>query len=80
MTVNLVAPGTTYLPRWNQLDLSLYKVFRIGKTRLDGGLDIFNALNSNAVLQQNENFGSSLGAPRQILQGRLLRISTQVKF
>ena len=80
MTVNLLAPGTSFLPRWNQLDLSLHKIVRVGKTRLDGGLDIFNSLNSNAVLQQNPNFGSSLRAPQQILQGRLLRVSAQVKF
>lgn len=80
VTVNLLTPGTSFLPRWNQFDLSLHKIFRVGKTRLDGGLDIFNALNSNAVLQQNPNFGSSLRAPQQILQGRLLRISAQVKF
>jgi hypothetical protein len=55
-------------------------VFTIGRYRLDGALDMFNALNSNVVLSQNQNFGSTLGQPQAVLQGRLLRLSTQLKF
>ena len=80
VTVNLVPPGSSYLDRWNQLDLSFRKFFRVGRIKLDGALDVYNALNSNVVLQQNQNFGSSLGQVQQILQGRLLRISNQIKF
>jgi Carboxypeptidase regulatory-like domain len=80
VTVNLVPPGSKYLDRWNELDLSLRRVFRFGRVRLDGALDIFNALNSNVVLSENQNFGSTLGQPQAVLQGRLLRVSTQIKF
>jgi hypothetical protein len=62
------------------VDLSIHKRIRIGRYDVDTALDIFNLLNSNVVLQQNQNYGSSLGQPQQILQGRLLRISNQVKF
>jgi hypothetical protein len=80
VTVNLVPPGSQYLHRWNQLDLSFRKVFRVGKYQIDGALDMFNALNSNVVLQENQNFGQTLGQPQAVLQGRLLRISSQIKF
>ena len=80
VTVNLVPPGSKYLDRWNQLDLSFRKTFQIGRYRIDGALDVFDALNSDVVLQENQNFGSSLGQPQQVLQGRLLRISNQIKF
>jgi len=80
VTVNLIPPGSSYLDRWNQLDLSVRKNFRFGKYRIDAALDVFNALNSNVVLQENQNYGSTLGQPQQILQGRLLRISNQIKF
>jgi len=80
VTVNLIPPGSKYLDRWTQLDLSFRKIFRIGRTRVDGALDMFNALNSNVVLQENQNFGSSLGQPQSVLQGRLLRVSSQIKF
>src|SRR5206468_9588597 len=69
VTVNLVPPGSQYLDRWTQLDLSFRKVFTIGRYRLDGALDMFNALNSNVVLSQNQNFGSTLGQPQAVLQG-----------
>jgi carboxypeptidase family protein len=80
VTVNLIPPGSSYLDRWNQLDLSFRKVFKIANYRIDGALDMFNALNSNVVLSQNQNFGSTLGQPQAVLQGRLLRMSTQLKF
>ena len=80
VTVNLIAPGTAYLKRWNQLDLSLRRIFKAGRARFDASLDVFNLLNSNVVLNENQNFGASLGAPLEILQPRLLRISTNMKF
>ena len=80
VTVNLIPPGSQYLDRWTQLDLSFRKLFRLGRYRVDGALDMFNALNSNVVLSQNQNFGSTLGQPQAVLQGRLLRLSTQLKF
>jgi hypothetical protein len=80
VTVPLIPPGSDYLDRWTQLDLSFRKVFKIGGYRLDGALDMFNALNSNVVLAQNQNYGSTLGQPQAVLQGRLLRLSTQLKF
>jgi hypothetical protein len=80
VTVPLVPPGERYLDRWTQLDFSLKKVFTFGNHRFEGALDIFNALNSNVVLEQNEAFGTTLGQPLSILQPRLLRISGQWKF
>ena len=80
VTVNLTPPGSKYLNRWNQLDLSLRRIFGVRKVRFDASLDIFNALNGNVVLSENQNFGASLGAPLEILQPRLLRLSTTMKF
>ena len=80
VTINLVPPGSQYLDRWNQLDVSFRKIFTVGRYRIDGALDMFNALNSNVVLSQNQAFGSSLGQPLAVLQGRLLRVSSQIKF
>ena len=50
------------------------------RTRIDGALDMFNALNSNVVLSENQNYGTTLGQPQAVLQGRLLRLSAQIKF
>ncbi len=80
VTARLIPPGTKYLKQWNQVDVSFKKVFTFGQHRVDGSLDIFNALNGNVVLTENQAFGSSLGRPDNILQPRLLRISAQWKF
>ena len=80
VTINLVPPGSKYLDRWTQLDLSFRKTFKVGRYRVDGALDMFNALNSNVVLSENQNFGTTLGQPQAVLQGRLLRLSSQIKF
>jgi Carboxypeptidase regulatory-like domain len=80
VTINLIPPGSQYLDRWSQLDLSFRKTFKVGKYRVDGALDMFNATNSNVVLAQNQNFGSTLNQPQAVLQGRLLRLSSQLKF
>jgi hypothetical protein len=80
VTAPLIAPGTKYLQRWTQVDLSFRKGLTIGGQRLEGSLDMFNALNSNVVLAQNQSFGATLDQPSQILQPRLLRVSFQWKF
>ena len=80
VTINLIQPGSQYLDRWSQLDVSFRKTFKVGKYRVDGALDMFNATNSNVVLAQNQAFGSTLGQPQAVLQGRLLRLSSQLKF
>jgi hypothetical protein len=80
VNVNLIPPGAKYLERWNQVDLSLRKIFRVQRTQFDVSLDMFNAFNSNVVLAETQAFGPSLGNPTMILQPRLLRVSGNVKF
>ena len=77
---SLSDPGATYLTRWNQLDVSFRRTFRIGRLKVDGSLDVFNATNSSVVLSQNQAFGTSLGTPLNILQPRLLRLSSTLTF
>jgi hypothetical protein len=80
VTVPLIPPGQKHLDRWTQVDVSFKKLFTIAGHRLEGSLDMFNALNSNVVLAVNQAFGATLDRPTQILQPRLLRISAQWKF
>lgn len=80
VTVNLLEPGTQFVPRWNQVDLEGKRVFKIGKTSVTGQVSVYNVLNSNVVLTQNQNFGSVLGQPLTILQARIYRASVQLKF
>ena len=79
--IPLIAPGTKYLPRWNQLDLRLAKKFKFGENgswQVQG--DVFNSLNSHVVIQQNQTSGGALDLPTQVLQGRLLSFGAQLHF
>jgi hypothetical protein len=80
VSVPLIPPGTQFLDRWNQLDLSVRRTFRVGRYEFQPALDLFNVLNSSVVLGQNQNFGPALGAPTSTLQGRLVKFSAIVKF
>jgi hypothetical protein len=78
-TVNIVQPGTMYGERLNQLDLRVTKNFRFGTERFRVSLDVFNALNGNAVRTVNVNYASWL-TPTAILDPRLFKISGQFDF
>ena len=80
VNVRLDEPGSQWLERWNQLDLNLRRVFRVGRTQFEPGVDVYNVFNTNPVLTENQQFGSSLGTPMRVLQGRLMRLTTQIRF
>jgi hypothetical protein len=82
VTVNLVAPGTMYGDRINQLDLRVAKTLRFGRSRTLIALDIYNSLNASAVLSYNNTFvpdGPWL-QPLTILTPRFLKITAEVNF
>jgi hypothetical protein len=78
-TVNLVAPGTLYGERANELDLRFGKVVRFRRIRAVANLDLYNALNSSAVLTENNSF-AVWQQPQSILLARLAKISVQFDF
>jgi len=77
---NLVAPNTRFEPRWNQLDLSAKRTFRFQRKEVQGQVAVFNALNANTVLQEVQSFGTSLGQPQNVLQGRMMRLALLFNF
>ncbi len=52
----------------------------MGGTTLVAQMAVYNVMNGNTILTQNQNFGAALGQPLTILQGRLVRAALQVKF
>ena len=77
--VLLLAPGTRYLDRWNQVDLSIKRRFRAGGMDVLPSLDLFNVGNSSPVLAEVETYGSA-GIPLTILGGRMMRLGVLVLF
>ncbi len=82
VTVRLVAPGTEFLPRVRQVDLSVSKTFQVGRSRLQGQVDVFNVGNSNAVAAVASTlYGTAAyNRPASVLQGRMIRLGVQVRW
>ena len=82
VTINLVQPGTMYGDRINQLDLRVAKILKIGASRSMIALDVYNSLNSSAVLTYNNAFvpGGTWLQPLTILTPRFFRITAEVEF
>jgi hypothetical protein len=79
VTVPLIAPGTMYGSRINQLDLRVAKILRLGRLRATPGLDIYNLLNANPVLAVSDAF-ATWQQPQQILNARFFKLSVQLDF
>ena len=88
-TVNLIEPGTLYGDRVNEVDVRLAKILKFGRTRTNVGFDVYNILNSAAVLSYNQAFipvGSASNpagqwlVPTGVIQPRFWKFSVQVDF
>jgi hypothetical protein len=80
VNVRLNEPGTEYLARVNQLDLTLARAFRRGNMEVRPQLTLFNAFNVNPVTSLNNAWGSSLGRVNAVLNPRLLQLGATLKF
>jgi hypothetical protein len=82
VTVPLVAPNTEFLPRLNQLDVSVGKWFGVGRTRVHGQIDFFNLLNASTIIEyRSTNFATpAYQQPSSVLQARLIRVGTRIAW
>jgi hypothetical protein len=85
--INLVAPGQVWGDRVNALDLRVAKVLRFGRTRSTVGIDVVNALNSDAILTYNQSYNPNITtgaaawlAPTSVLTPRFVKVSAQIDF
>ena len=86
--VNLVAPGTEYGDRIQQLDLRIGRVLNVGRTRSTVNVDVYNAFNANPVLGVNNTYNaapvaalsSAWQAPQSILTARFVKFSVNFTF
>jgi hypothetical protein len=84
VTVNVIAPGSLYGDRVNEVSIRVAKILRFGRTRTNVGLDINNIFNAAPILGYNESFVPGESGPwltpTAILQPRYLKISAQIEF
>ncbi len=82
LNVPLVAPQTQFMPRINQVDLSLSKSINYRNFRFVPKVDVFNATNSDRwSAVTTAQFGTATYLqPSTILQGRLIRVNMDVSW
>lgn len=68
ITVNLIEPGTVYGNRINQLDLRLAKNVRFGGKRTMLSVDLYNALNTGAILTYNNTYAPPTATAPSVFQ------------
>jgi hypothetical protein len=82
VTVNLVAPGTMYGDRINQFDVRVAKTVKWGRSQTLIAADVYNVLNSSAVLTYNNTFvpGGPWLQPLTILTARFFKITIEIEL
>jgi hypothetical protein len=82
ITVNLIEPGTAWSDRVNVFDLRVAKILRFGRMRTNVGVDIYNLMNSSAVLGYNTAFnpGGRWLVPTSVIAPRFGKISASLEF
>jgi hypothetical protein len=80
-TVPLLSPQTEFEARTTRLDLRVAKTVRVGqRVRIQGNVDLYNALNSGSVLALTNVYGARWLVPTLVLEPRILQFSAQVNF
>jgi len=79
LPIDLVAPYTVFLPRRNELDIRFGKVLRLGRSKYVASVDLYNALNTDVVVNANQNF-AVWQRPTAILNARQIKFSVQFDY
>jgi hypothetical protein len=62
------------------VDIRFAKRFNVGRSRLEGTVDLFNALNANHVVNQTTGIGTTFGRPSTVLTPRIVRFGLTARF
>jgi hypothetical protein len=84
-TVGVITPGTLFNDRTNQLDFRVAKVVKLGGRHLvDLSFDLYNALNVDAIQNQNNTYSGVNGGawlrPTTVINPRFLRLTARWDF
>jgi hypothetical protein len=83
---HIVEPGLLYGERLHQVDLSVKKILKSGRTRTMISFEIYNALNADTITGQDNAYTLVPGGqaiwqtPNLILQARFFKIGAQFDF
>jgi hypothetical protein len=72
--------GTEFGDRLYQFDLRFTKIVTVGKGRVDLNVDLYNAFNSDAILQEVQNYGVAWRNATSIIQPRFVKFAARWDF
>jgi hypothetical protein len=76
----LLPPFTAFEDRLTQVDLRVTRTFRVGRTRIQPQIDVYNVFNGNTILGTNYAYGAAWLRPAQIMPARFWKFGAQVDF
>jgi hypothetical protein len=80
-TVQLIPTQLIFGERLNQIDFRLAKTFKLSRgPRVQAQVDLYNLLNGNPVILQNNTYGAFWQQPTVVQVGRLLKFGVQLNF
>jgi hypothetical protein len=79
-TVNVIKPATLFGDRLNQFDLRFTKVIPAGRGNIDLNVDLYNAFNSDAVITQQNAYGTAWQRPLSVIQPRFAKFYVRWDF
>ena len=86
--LTILAPHQHFMDRRNEVDIRIGKLVRVARHRALVSLDVFNAMNSNAIVNVNQSTplaatGGGLGSylrPTEVLNARVLKFTISYDF
>jgi hypothetical protein len=79
MVVGIEVPNDVYIDRRNELDLRFGKVLRVNRYKSVVSLDLYNALNTDALIRVNQSYAAYM-RPTEILNARVAKITATFEF
>jgi hypothetical protein len=80
VTLDLAPLGEVYPERLNTVDMRFSKIIRIGRTRSNVGIDLYNLFNANTGTAFNQVFNANWLNPTTILNPRYVRFNATIDF
>ena len=79
-TVDLLVPNTQFEKRLNQTDVRITKILKIGRSRLQANVDVYNVFNARTILAETTTYGPNWLKPTAVLGGRVLKFGGQMDW
>jgi len=80
ITVNLIDPTEMFYDYVYTNDLRFSRIFRYGRSRVQGFVEIFNFMNLSTIYTRNETFGSQFYNPIDLVSSRRFQFGFQLDF